>query len=77
MCNGRREAFNALSVFTYSDIGEIRHFISLDASRSRWCRKKLAKSRAHGAKSFKEYGTYQEYETALRMRNAGQITANA
>ena len=75
--NGRHEEFNALFVFACSDIREICHFLSLVASRLRCCRKKLAKSWAHGAKRFKEYGTYQEYETAPGIRNAGQITANA
>ena len=59
-----------------SDTGEIRHFLSLVASRSKCCRKKLAESRVHGAKRFKEYGTYQEYGMALKIRNAGQIMAN-
>ena len=51
--------FNTLSVFTCSDICEIRHFPSLVASRLRYCCKKLSESRAHGAKRFKEYGTYR------------------
>ena len=51
-------------------------FYSLVANRLGCC-KKLAESRAHGTKRFKEYRTYQEYRTALRIQNAGQITANA
>ena len=66
-----------LSVFTCSDIHEICHFLSLIASRLRCSRKRLAKSRAHSTKRFKENGIYQEYGTAQRIWSACQITVNA
>ena len=73
---GYHKAFDTLSVFACSVVHNCLSLVAMNASRSRCCHKKLAELRVHGAKRLKEYGTFQEYGTARKIRNAGQIMAN-